>query len=79
MARILWADDEIDSLKPHLIFLEQKGHNVYAVNSGNEAVDIFKKETFDIVFLDENMPGMNGLTALGDQVDKRQYSSDNDY
>ena len=66
MARILWADDEIDSLKPHLIFLEQKGHDVHAVNSGNEAVDIFKKETFDIVFLDENMPGMNGLTALGE-------------
>jgi CheY-like chemotaxis protein len=64
MARILWADDEIDSLKAHLIFLEQKGHSVHPVNSGNEAVEIFNNQQFDIVFLDENMPGMSGLVAL---------------
>ena len=64
MARILWADDEIDSLKPHIIFLEKKKHEVFAVNSGNEAVLEFKENSFDIVFLDENMPGMSGLKAL---------------
>ena len=64
MAKILWADDEIDSLKPHIIFLKNKEHQVTAVNSGNEAIEEFKKESFDIVFLDENMPGMNGLKTL---------------
>ena len=64
MARILWADDEITSLKPHIIFLENKKHEVLAVNSGNEAIEEFKKSSFDIVFLDENMPGMSGLKAL---------------
>ena len=64
MARILWADDEIDSLKAHLIFLENKGHNILPVNSGNEAVEEFKKNSFDLVFLDENMPGISGLKAL---------------
>lgn len=64
MAKILWADDEIDSLKPHIIFLENKEHEVTAVNSGNEAIEEFKKDSFDIVFLDENMPGMNGLKTL---------------
>ena len=64
MARILWADDEIDSLKAHLIFLENKGHNISPVNSGNEAVEEFQKNNFDLVFLDENMPGMSGLKAL---------------
>ena len=64
MARILWADDEIDSLKPHLLFLTNKGHEVTPVNSGNEAIEYFSKENFDLVFLDENMPGLSGLTAL---------------
>ena len=64
MARILWADDEIDSLKPHLLFLTNKGHKVTPVNSGNEAIEYFSKENFDLVFLDENMPGISGLTAL---------------
>tara|TARA_B100001287_G_scaffold155174_1_gene130508 strand:+ start:512 stop:2044 length:1533 start_codon:yes stop_codon:yes gene_type:complete len=64
VARILWADDEIDSLKAHLIFLENKGHNITAVNSGNEAIEEFKTNSFDLVFLDENMPGISGLKAL---------------
>ena len=64
MARILWADDEIDSLKAHLIFLENKGHNITPVNSGNEAIEEFKINSFDLVFLDENMPGISGLKAL---------------
>ena len=51
MARILWADDEIDSLKAHLIFLKNKGHIIHPVNSGNEAVEEFKINYFDLVFL----------------------------
>lgn len=62
--RILWADDEIDLLKPHVLFLEQKGYDVTTVNSGNDAVDQVKDQFFDIVFLDENMPGLSGLEAL---------------
>ncbi|MGF1532098.1 MAG: PglZ domain-containing protein [Bernardetiaceae bacterium] len=62
--RILWADDEIDFLKPHLLFLEKKGYLLTAVNSGTEAVERCEQEIFDVVFLDENMPGMSGLEAL---------------
>ncbi|MFT4879139.1 MAG: DNA-binding NtrC family response regulator, partial [Flavobacteriales bacterium] len=62
--RILWADDEIDLLKPHVIFLEQKGYEVSTINNGSEAVDMVKDEYFDIVFLDENMPGLSGLETL---------------
>ena len=60
MAKILWADDEIDSLKPHLIFLENKEHNIQVLTQ-NEAIEEFKTNSFDLVFLDENMPGINGL------------------
>lgn len=63
-ARILWADDEIDLLKPHILFLESKGYHVSTVNNGNDAVDLSAEERFDIVFLDENMPGISGLEAL---------------
>jgi len=61
---ILWADDEIDLLKPHILFLEQKGYDVVTTNSGNEALDIIKTRPFDIIFLDENMPGISGLETL---------------
>ncbi len=62
--RILWADDEIEMLKPHIMFLESKGYSVDAVVSGNEAVDMVHENHYDIVFLDEQMPGMNGIEAL---------------
>ncbi|WKK75185.2 PglZ domain-containing protein [Marivirga salinae] len=62
--QILWADDEIDLLKPHIIFLENKGYQITPVNNGSEAVDLCKEQKFDVVFLDENMPGMTGLEAL---------------
>lgn len=61
---ILWADDEIDLLKPHTLFLEKKGYDVTTVNSGADAIDKIDKMHFDIVFLDENMPGMTGLETL---------------
>jgi len=61
---ILWADDEIDLLKPHMLFLADKGYDVKPVTSGADAIDACEKEFFDVVFLDENMPGMTGLETL---------------
>jgi CheY-like chemotaxis protein len=61
---ILWADDEIDLLKPHILFLEQKGYKMTPVNSGPDAIEQIEQKHFDIVFLDENMPGMTGLETL---------------
>lgn len=61
---ILWADDEIEFLKPHILFLEKKGYDVKAVNSGADALEAVEEQNFDIVFLDENMPGMSGLQTL---------------
>jgi CheY-like chemotaxis protein len=62
--RILWADDEIDLLKPHIMFLEQRECKVDTINNGSEAIDMVKENAYDIVFLDENMPGISGLEAL---------------
>ncbi|MEQ9423972.1 MAG: bifunctional response regulator/alkaline phosphatase family protein [Cyclobacteriaceae bacterium] len=62
--KILWADDEIDLLKPHILFLNNKGYEVTPVNSGADALDQIDHDYFDIVFLDENMPGMTGLETL---------------
>ena len=62
--KILWADDEIDMLRPHILFLEKKGYKVTPVNSGFDALDLCDKEYFDVVFLDENMPGISGLEVL---------------
>lgn len=61
---ILWADDEIDLLKPYIIFLKGKGYDVTPVPSGADAIDKVEKERFDVVFLDEMMPGMTGLETL---------------
>ena len=61
---ILWADDEIDLLKPHILFLEQRGYDITSVNNGTDAVEQCDTKHFDVVFLDEHMPGMSGLEAL---------------
>ncbi|MDE6094193.1 MAG: response regulator, partial [Muribaculaceae bacterium] len=65
-ASILWADDEIDLLRPHIIFLEAKGYRVTPVASGTDAMKHIASNTtgYDIVFLDENMPGLSGLDTL---------------
>lgn len=60
----MWADDEIDLLKPHILFLTEKGYDISPVNSGSDALDSIEQELFDIVFLDENMPGLTGLETL---------------
>lgn len=64
--KVLWIDDEIDLLKPHVMFLEQKGYEVLTMNNGRDAIDILKTESVDIVFLDEQMPGMSGLETLSE-------------
>ena len=64
MIKILWADDEIDLLRPHIIFLEQKGYSVTPVVSGTDAIEACSNTHFDVVFLDENMPGLSGLETL---------------
>ena len=64
MNRILWADDEIDLLRPYVIFLKEKGYSVTTVTNGKDAIDLCQKESFDIIFLDENMPGLSGLETL---------------
>jgi DNA-binding response OmpR family regulator len=68
---ILWADDEIDLLKPHIMFLDKKGYDVIPVNSGADALERCDSANFDIVFLDENMPGMTGLETLTKIKEKR--------
>ena len=62
---ILWTDDEIDLLRPHIIFLREKGYDVDTATNGMDAVDLVKKNYYDIIFLDENMPGLSGLETLG--------------
>lgn len=65
-AKILWADDEIDLLKPHILFLQGKGYEVVAVNNGDAAIDQARAQYFDIIFLDEQMPGISGIDALSE-------------
>ena len=66
MSKILWVDDEIDHLKPHILFLESKSYEVSTCTNGLDALKVIKNTQFDIVLLDENMPGLNGLETLGE-------------
>ena len=71
--KILWADDEIDLLKSHIIFLENSGYELIPVTNGVDAIELVKHETFDAVLLDEMMPGMDGLSVL---AEIKQYDPD---
>jgi DNA-binding response OmpR family regulator len=73
MIKILWADDEIDLLKPHIIYLEAKGYGLTPAKSGDEALDILEENKFDLIFLDENMPGLTGLETLA--IIKEKYTN----
>jgi len=64
--KILWTDDEIDLLRAHVIFLQEKGYEVETANNGTDAIEMAKKTHFDIIFLDENMPGLSGLETLNE-------------
>ncbi len=61
---ILWADDEIDLLKPHILFLKNKGYEVDTVTNGRDALDALATQNYNLIILDENMPGISGLEAL---------------
>lgn len=64
MPTILWIDDEIDLLKPYTIFLSDKGYEVETASNGQDAIEMCQENIYDIVFLDENMPGLSGLDTL---------------
>ena len=62
--KILWVDDEIDLLKPHILFLEKKGYETTSINNATDALEILENDNFEAVLIDENMPGLSGLEAL---------------
>ena len=62
--RLLWVDDEIDRLRPHLLFLQQRGYHVDAITNGDDALVLLRKNHYDLVMLDEQMPGRRGLEVL---------------
>lgn len=61
---LLWVDDEIELLKAHIIFLEKKGYDVTTVSNGTDAIEECRQQTFDLILLDEMMPGLTGLETL---------------
>lgn len=63
-ARLLWVDDEIDMLRAHIIFLQKKDYEVVTASNGPDAIDLCREQRFDLVLLDENMPGLSGLETL---------------
>lgn len=67
--KLLWADDEIDLLKPQLMFLRKKGYDVTTVTNGHDALEEIENDEFEVVFLDESMPGLTGLETL-EQIKK---------
>ncbi|MBN2103959.1 bifunctional response regulator/alkaline phosphatase family protein [bacterium] len=62
--KILWVDDEIDHLKPHILFLEERGYSVTPVTNAEDAISLIQNDQYDLVLMDEMMPGMDGLEAL---------------
>ena len=62
--QVLWVDDEIELLEAHLLFLRGRGYEVTGAHSGEDAIEWIQKRRFDLVLLDEQMPGMDGLTTL---------------
>ena len=71
--RILWVDDEIDSLKPHILFLKKKGYEVIGAMSGDDGISLVENEPFDLVLLDEMMPGKDGLTTLEEMKELKPH------
>ena len=61
---LLWIDDEIELLKAHIIFLEKKGYEVATVSNGSDAIELCRQQSFDLILLDEMMPGLSGLETL---------------
>jgi DNA-binding response OmpR family regulator len=62
--KILWTDDEVDLLRPHILFLQEKGYEISTATNGFDAVELVQKNHYDLIFLDENMPGLSGIETL---------------
>src|SRR5512133_1269762 len=62
--RILWTDDEVEALRPHILFLEEKGYEIDTCSNGNDTIDLVRQNRYDLIFLDENMPGLSGIETL---------------
>jgi len=73
LKNILWVDDEIDKLKSHIIFLEERGYKVTPATNGDDALTLIGKKIFDLVLLDEMMPGKDGLTTLEEIKEKNPH------
>jgi DNA-binding response OmpR family regulator len=69
--KILWTDDEIEIQKPYILFLEEKGYEIDTCSNGNDTIDLCKQNNYDIIFLDENMPGLSGIETLRHIKDAR--------
>jgi CheY-like chemotaxis protein len=69
--KILWVDDEIEMLKPHILFLEGRGYTTTGCNNGQDALDMIEAHSYDVILLDENMPGLNGLETLVEIKNKK--------
>ena len=79
MPSILWADDEIDQLQSNILFLQRKGFEVVAVTNGRDAVAMMDEQLFDVVFLDEQMPGMGDCKPRANQIQVSIGSCSYDY
>ena len=64
MVKILWVDDEIDFLKSHIIFLEKKGYKITSAKSGAEALELLQIYSFNVILIDQNMPGLSGVETI---------------
>ncbi|MCD6102066.1 MAG: response regulator [Candidatus Cloacimonetes bacterium] len=72
-SKILWIDDEIEMLKPHILFLEERNYEVIPASNGNDGIKLVEENNFDLVLLDEMMPGLDGLETLS-EIKKRNGS-----
>ena len=62
--RILWTDDEVEALSSHIFFLQEKGYEIDTCSNGNDTIDLVRQNSYDLIFLDEHMPGLSGIETL---------------
>ena len=68
---ILWVDDEIQHLNPHILFLQEKGYTLSQATNGQDAIALSEKNNYDLILLDQSMPGMDGLQTLAELKNSR--------
>ena len=69
---ILWADDEIDLLKPHIMFLKNKGYNLVTVNNGHDALELVESQHFDLIILDNLLANLHSITIAKCTISKQE-------